>query len=130
MATIGVLFLASRKVSFERKPMVDHLLLLGLFVILISATVMGLSLAGHYTRLMLPQWLLYMAISTVGYRVPSTPRQTSPVHLDIELGVAPTARLHDDLNSPHLNSQQSTSSLLRVQTTNSLAMSSNSASQP
>ncbi|CAI6101435.1 unnamed protein product, partial [Clonostachys chloroleuca] len=63
VAAIGVLFLASRGMSSEKR-IADHLLLLSLFIILASASVLGLSLAGCYTRLVFPQWLLYMAILT------------------------------------------------------------------
>ncbi|CAI6057984.1 unnamed protein product, partial [Clonostachys chloroleuca] len=63
VAAIGVLFLASRGMSSEKR-IADHLLFLGLFIILASAGVLGLSLVGCYTRLVFPQWLLHMAILT------------------------------------------------------------------
>jgi hypothetical protein len=63
VAAIGVLFLASRGMLSEKR-IADHLLFLGLFIILASAGVLGLSLVGCYTRLVFPQWLLYMAMLT------------------------------------------------------------------
>ncbi|CAI6082997.1 unnamed protein product, partial [Clonostachys chloroleuca] len=96
VATVGILFLASREISFEIKRIVDHLLLLGFFIILTSATVLGHSLASYYTRLKLTQWLLYMAISTVGYRLPESSRRTSRADRGSELELAPTPGLRDD----------------------------------
>lgn len=67
-AAVGVVFSASRGIPSVRVPKrtADHLWLLGLLLMLVSALVFGLSLAGYYERLIFPQWLLYMTISTVG----------------------------------------------------------------
>lgn len=52
--------------------MADYLLVIGLFIILVSATVLSLLLTGYYIRLMLIQWILYIVSSTVGYRLPES----------------------------------------------------------
>ncbi|KAH7201184.1 hypothetical protein DER44DRAFT_869526 [Fusarium oxysporum] len=82
-AVIGVVFISSRGIYTERVPKhtAYHLLFLALLLVLISALVFGLSLTGYYEKLIFPQWLLYMIISTVGYRLPENehqgPRQTN-----------------------------------------------------
>jgi uncharacterized membrane protein YbjE (DUF340 family) len=76
-ASVGVLFLSSRGIQTERVPRQTayHLLFLALLLVLISALVFGLSLTGYYEKLIYPQWLLYILISTVGYRLPENEHQ-------------------------------------------------------
>jgi hypothetical protein len=95
-AAIGVILFACRGISSKRVPKRtgDHLWLLGLFLILVSALVLGLSATGFYGRLMLPQWLLYMAMSTVGYRLSdSSHRSPRPTDGDSEIGLTPSRQL-------------------------------------
>jgi hypothetical protein len=71
-AAIGFILFASRRVPSEgtSKPTADYLLILSLLLTLVSALLLGLSLAGYYTTSMLPQWLLYIMGSVPGYRPP------------------------------------------------------------
>jgi hypothetical protein len=71
-AAIGFILFASRRVPSEgtSKSTADYLLILSLLLILVSALLLGLSLAGYYTASMLPQWLLYIMGSVPGYRPP------------------------------------------------------------
>ncbi|KAH7302878.1 hypothetical protein B0I35DRAFT_447688 [Stachybotrys elegans] len=71
-SAIGIILFASRGISSKRVPKhtADHLSLLAFLLLLLSGLLLGLSLAGYYERLMLTQWLLYITISTVGYRLP------------------------------------------------------------
>ncbi|KAM5357023.1 hypothetical protein ACJZ2D_016696 [Fusarium nematophilum] len=118
-AAIGVMLFASGGIPSERVPkhMADHLLFLGLLLMLVSVLVLGLSLAGYYERLVFPQWLLYMTISTVGYRLPESahpgPYQTEG---DSEIGLHRSGHsslsrsLPDNPTSPNLDGHQSLSS--------------------
>lgn len=112
-AAIGVILFASRGISSDRVPKrtADHLWLLGLLLIMVSALVLGLSLAGYYERLMFPQWLLYMTISTVGYRLSES---SSPMGGDSEIALTPNRQpnfssLTDNSSSPQLHDRQSLS---------------------
>lgn len=99
VAVAGVLYLAFRELPFvssDLKRTVDHLLSLGLFALLISATVIGLSLARYYTNRMLDQWLFYMAILTVTYRSPS-----HQSHTDSNLDLALTHVVGHGARPPH-----------------------------
>ncbi|CAI6089424.1 unnamed protein product, partial [Clonostachys chloroleuca] len=99
VASIGVLFLASR-VMLSEKRIADHSLVLGLLVILVSAVVLGLSLIGFLASAAWPQLLLNMFIVTVSYRLPASPRPASHIDEDSELELAAHG-LHDDSGSPH-----------------------------
>ncbi|KAH7146041.1 hypothetical protein EDB81DRAFT_933732 [Dactylonectria macrodidyma] len=118
-AAIGVIFFASRGIPSERVPKrtADHLWLLSFLLMLVSALVLGLSLTGDYERLMFPHWLLYMTISTVGYRLSeSSDRSHRPADGDSELGLNPSRQLslshslRDSSASPTLDGHQSLSS--------------------
>ncbi|CAI6092382.1 unnamed protein product, partial [Clonostachys chloroleuca] len=98
VASIGVLFLASR-VMLTEKRIADHLLVLGLLVILVSAVVLGLSLIGFLTSAAWPQLVLNLFIVTVSYRLPASPRPASHIDGDSELELAAHG-LHDDPGSP------------------------------
>jgi peptidoglycan/LPS O-acetylase OafA/YrhL len=76
-AAIGVVLLSSSGMKRGRpaKNTADHLLFLSLFIMVISALVAGLSLSGYYEKLILPQWLLHMTVSTVNYRLPEKEQQ-------------------------------------------------------
>ncbi|KAH7304478.1 hypothetical protein B0I35DRAFT_445318 [Stachybotrys elegans] len=85
-SAIGIIIFASRGISSKRVPKhtSDHLSLLAFLLLLLSGLLLGLSLAGYYERLMLTQWLLYMTISTVGYRLPESSYQAEG---DSEIGL-------------------------------------------
>ncbi|CAI6088596.1 unnamed protein product, partial [Clonostachys chloroleuca] len=99
VASIGVLFIASR-VMLSEKRIADHLLVLGLLVILVSTVVLVLSLIGFLTSAAWPQLLLNMFIVTVSYRLPASPRPASHIDGESELELAAHG-LHDDSGSPH-----------------------------
>ncbi|KAF4470070.1 hypothetical protein FALBO_3029 [Fusarium albosuccineum] len=92
-AVVGLVFYESSVVKRVPKTMTDHLLFLGLFLIAVSTVLLMLSLAGRYERLMFPQWLLYMTISTISYRLPEYSHQSpDPVDGDLEIELRPASQ--------------------------------------
>lgn len=114
-ATIGFILSASRKVQSEgaSKPTADYLLILSLFLILVSALLLGLSLAGYYITSMLLQWFLYIMGSALGYRLPEAQyRRRHRAGGDSELEMNPSRELslsdsvHYNQSSASLNGDQ------------------------
>lgn len=113
---IRVIYFASQGISRKRVPkqVADHLLVIRLFIILVLAIILGLSLARYYIRLMLIQWILYMVSSTVGYRLPESPYwSSSPTIGDSEVALSLNGQpsfsrsLPDNSSSPYLDGHQS-----------------------
>ncbi|EEU33804.1 uncharacterized protein NECHADRAFT_89120 [Fusarium vanettenii 77-13-4] len=73
-AAIGSILLASRKLLSKGGPKqtADFLLGLTLLLMLVSALLLGLSLAGYYTASKFLQWFLYIMSSALGYRLAET----------------------------------------------------------
>ncbi|KAI8680545.1 hypothetical protein NCS57_00336100 [Fusarium keratoplasticum] len=109
-ATIGFILFASRRVPSEgtSKPTADYLSILSLLLILVSALLLGLSLAGYYTASMLPQWLLYIMGSVLGYRPPEAQyRRRNREGDNSELEMNPSREL--SLSDSAYNNQSSAS---------------------
>lgn len=81
-AAVGFILFASRRLLSNGVPKrtTDFLLGLTLLLMLVSALLLGLSLAGYYTTSKLLQWFLYIMSPALGYRLAETehgkPRQT------------------------------------------------------
>ncbi|GKU12612.1 unnamed protein product, partial [Fusarium langsethiae] len=87
---VGVIWIASRGISRDKIPkhMADHLLGLGLITSLVSVVLLPLSLVGYFPRWMTLQWMLFMVITTVAYRLPeSSARNTSSGGSEVELTI-------------------------------------------
>ncbi|KAG4269057.1 hypothetical protein FPRO04_12289 [Fusarium proliferatum] len=73
-AAIGTIWASSRGIFRNRiqKHTADHLLGLGLITLLVSALLLPLSTLGYFRSQMTLQWVFFMVITTVAYRLPES----------------------------------------------------------
>ncbi|CZR35906.1 uncharacterized protein FPRO_03834 [Fusarium proliferatum ET1] len=88
-AAMGTIWASSRGIFRNRiqKHTADHLLGLGLITFLVSALLLPLSILGYFRSQMTLQWVFFMVITTVAYRLPESssnePATTSASQIEL-----------------------------------------------
>ncbi|KAF4440038.1 hypothetical protein F53441_12409 [Fusarium austroafricanum] len=111
---MGIIWASSQGISRNRiqKHTADHLLGLGLITLLVFALLLPLSALGYFRSQMTLQWLFFMVITTVAYRLPDSsnnkpaPASGSQIELAPMSGSCGTNGPSPE-NSPDLNEQTS-----------------------
>ncbi|KAH7186504.1 hypothetical protein DER44DRAFT_681814 [Fusarium oxysporum] len=88
-AAMGTIWASSRGIFRNRiqKHTADHLLGLGLITLLVSTLLLPLSTLGYFRSQMTLQWVFFMVITTVAYRLPESsnnePATTSASQIEL-----------------------------------------------
>ncbi|KAJ0135522.1 Vacuolar calcium ion transporter [Fusarium oxysporum f. sp. albedinis] len=113
-AAMGTIWASSRGIFRNRiqKHTADHLLGLGLITLLVSALLLPLSTLGYFRSQMTLQWVFFMVITTVAYRLPESssnePATTSASQIELTpMGGSCSMNEPPPESSPDLNERTS-----------------------
>lgn len=113
-AAMGIIWVSSRGIFRNRiqKHTADHLLGLGLITLLVSALLLPLSTLGYFRSQMTLQWVFFMVITTVAYRLPESssnePATTSASQIELTpMGGSCSMNEPPPESSPDLNERTS-----------------------